>query len=81
MLIYGGGKGGVGVRGLIADIPGGGGVMKKKESPGFRFPEVGISAVATVNSRLLLVKSSVESKVVCTVPITVDYNSAVFVLK
>ena len=55
--------------------------MKKKESPGFRFPEVGISAVATVNSRLLLVKSSVESKVVCTVPITVDYNSAVFVLK
>ena len=40
--------------------------MQKKESPGFRFPEVGISAVATVNSRLLLVKSSVVQSFFCT---------------
>ena len=69
MLIFGGG-GGVGVRGLIVYIRwgggGGGGVMQKKESPGFRFPEVGISAVATVNSRLLLVKSSVVQSFFCT---------------
>ena len=37
-----GGGGGVGHRGLIIDIRG---VMQKKASPDFRFPEVGISAV------------------------------------
>ena len=58
--------GGVGVRRLIVDIRGGEGVMQKKESRGFRFPEVGISAVATVNSRLLLVKSSVVQSFFCT---------------
>ena len=42
------GKNRVGVGGLIVDIRGGGGgVMQKKDSPDFRFPEVGISA--TVN--------------------------------
>ena len=66
MLIFGGGR--VGVRRLIVYIRwgGGGGGMQKKESPGFRFPEVGISAVATVNSRLLLVKSSVVQSFFCT---------------
>ena len=66
MLIFAGGR--VGVRRLIVYIRwgGGGGVMQKKESPGFRFPEVGISAVATVNSRLLLVKSSVVQSFFCT---------------
>ena len=64
MLIFGGG--GVGVRRLIVYIRWGGGVMQKKESPGFRFPEAGISAVATVNSRLLLVKSSVVQSFFCT---------------
>ena len=66
MLIFGGGEG----RGQEVDRlysgGGGGGVMQKKESPGFRFPEVGISAVATVNSRLLLVKSSVVQSFFCT---------------
>ena len=43
MLIWcGGGRGGVGQGGLIIDIRG---VMQEKESPDFRFPEVGISAV------------------------------------
>ena len=37
-----GGEGGGGQGGLIIDIRG---VMEKKESPDFRFPEVGISAV------------------------------------
>ena len=40
--------------------------MQKKESRGFRFPEVGISAVATVNGHLLLVKSSVVQSFFCT---------------
>ena len=65
MLIFGGGEG----RGHEVDrlySVGGGGVMQKKESPGFRFTEVGISAVATVNSRLLLVKSSVVQSFFCT---------------
>ena len=64
MLIFGGGEG----RGQEVDrlYSVGGGLMQKKESPGFRFPEVGISAVATVNSRLLLVKSSVVQSFFCT---------------
>ena len=39
MLMGGGGK-------LIIDIRGGGG-MKEKDSPVFRFPEVGISGLCT----------------------------------
>ena len=69
MLIFGGGGGGRGKegdRGFWVGGGGCGGVMQKKESPGFRFPEVGISAVATVNSRLLLVKSSVVQSFFCT---------------
>ena len=37
--------GGLGSGGLIVDIREGGGVMQKKESPDFRFPDVGISVI------------------------------------
>ena len=66
MLIFGGGEGQGHEVDRLYSVGGGGGVMQKKESPGFRFPEVGISAVATVNSRLLLVKSSVVQSFFCT---------------
>ena len=38
------------VWGLIIDIRGGGGGMQRKESPDFRFPEVGISGLCTTTN-------------------------------
>ena len=43
IVLYGGS------RGLVVDIPGGGGVTQKRESPYFRFPEVDLSAPHTIH--------------------------------
>ena len=49
IVLYGGS------RGLVVDIPGGGGVgaggrvMQKRESPYFRFPEVDLSTPHTIH--------------------------------